>query len=288
MARADFEGSRESGQPVSLYLFRYGVGPTDYYAYTNAENDVAYDGITYLAVGSPDQLDDIESKQRQGQSEIKVRMPLSSEIVEVFRIYPPTQIVTVTIREGHIPNAADPGAWASGENFPVAWLGRVLEVEREDESAVISCDSSAASMRRPGLRHHFQHPCRFTVYKGRCGADETVHQTSTTVAAISSNRVTLNTPWVASGLSAIDYHRGRVEWDVPTGRAVRQIIRVENPNILVLTGPATDLAVSDTVDLFIGCTKGSVYCRDVHNAIQTYGGFLGIPKLNPTGKNNHT
>ena len=288
MARADFETSIESGQPVSLYLFRYGSGPTDHYAYTNAERDVAYDSVVYSSLNTPDQLDEIESKQRQSESEIKIRMPLNSEIVEVFKVYPPTQVVTVVIREGHIPNTDDPVEWAAGENFPVSWLGRVLEVERDDESAVLMCDSSAASMRRPGLRHHFQYPCRFTVYRGRCGADETVHQTTTTVAAVTGNRVELDTPWMASGRSAIDYHKGRVEWDGPTGRVVRQIMRVDATNTIVLTGPATDLAVTDSVDLFIGCTKGSVYCRDVHNTIQTYGGFLGIPKLNPTGKNNHT
>lgn len=288
MARADFETSVESGQPVSLYLFRYGTGPTDFYAYTNAEFDVTYNSVVYAAAYTPEQLDEVESKQKQGQSEVKIRMPLASEVVELFRIYPPTQIVTVVIREGHIPNASDPGSWATGENFPVSWLGRVLEVEREDEFAVIACDSSAASMRRPGLRHHYQYPCRFTVYQGRCGAVKTTHETTTTVAAVSGNRVTLDTPWIAGGRSEIDYHRGTVEWDGLSGRVIRHILRVEPTDILVLNGPATDLAVTDSVDLYIGCTKFATYCRDVHNTIVTFGGFPGIPYHNPTGKNNHT
>lgn len=287
MARTDFENSPESGQPVSLFLFKFGPGATDHYAYTNAEQDVVHDTITYSSIYTPDQLDDIESKQKQNESEMKIRMPLDSEISNLFISYPPTQIVTLVIREGHIPNTGDPGAWALGENFPVAWMGRVLEVEREDEYVTLVCDNTAASMRRPGLRSHFQYPCRHVLYRGRCGAVKASFTVVGVVSAVSLNRVTITEPWVQSGWVASDYARGRIEWTGTVAQHHRTILRVENGNELVLSGPATDLSVSDNVSLSLGCPKTLDACR-LRNAQQSFGGFIGIPSQNPTGINNHT
>lgn len=286
MAKNDFETSPESGQPVSLFLFRWGPGALDFYAYTDGDTAVTHDTITYepLAI---EQLDSVESRQDQEQDEIKLRVPLASEVPELFRIYPPTQVVTVTIREGHIPNVGDPGTWALGENFPVSWTGRVIEVTREDEAAQLVCEAGAATMLRPGLRRHYQFQCPYAVYQGRCGANKAAQEIVRTVASLSTATITLSAGWVPGGRTIQDYRKGLVEWDGSLGRHVRTILRVDG-NTLILNGPTTELAASDTIYLYIGCTKFLAYCRDVHNAAPTYGGFPGIPTINPIGKNTHT
>jgi len=291
MARNDFETSVESGQPVSLYLFRYGSGLTDFYAHTDGETQVSHDPGTGIVEYFPlavEQLDSIESKQKQDQNEIKLKIPLDHEIAELFRIYPPTQVVTVTIREGHIPNTDDPVDWAAGENFPVAWTGRVLEVSREDSHVVLVCEAASASMLRPGLKRNYQWSCPFAVYHGRCGATKATYETIPVVASVTGNKVVLETPWVLAGRVQSDYIKGLAEWNGATGRHVRSVLRVDGTDTLVLSGPASELAALDTIDLYIGCTKFVEYCRDTHDAIQTYGGQPGIPTFNPVGKNNHT
>ena len=286
MAKNDFETSRESGQPVTLFLFRWGPGAGDRYAYTDGDTPVEHDAITYepLAI---EQMSDIESRADQEQDEIKLKLPLSNEVPELFRVYPPTQVVTVVIREGHIPNPGDPGSWALGENFPVSWTGRVIEVSREDDAALLTCEAGVASMLRPGLRRHYQYQCPYAVYQGRCGASKATQENVKTATAVGPATITLTAPWLPVGRTAQDYRKGLVEWDGSLGRHVRTILRVEG-NVLILNGPTTELAPGATVYLYIGCTKFLAYCRDVHNAAPTYGGFPGIPTSNPVGKNTHT
>lgn len=302
MARQDYESSPESGQPVSLFLFRYGPDPADYYALTNAEDDITHDdGVTgpivYSALWTPQQQDNIVAAQVDGGAEIKILVPLvagkngaANPVTELFRIYPPTQVVTITIREGHQPNANDPAGWATGENFPVVWLGRVLEAEREDEHAVLSCDSSAITMTRPGLRRFQQVKCGHTLYRGRCGASKAAFESPGTAAAVNGNQVSLNTGWIFAGRQLSDYNRGFLEWDGAVGRVRRRIVRVGTTDTdpLILSGPASELLVSGAVDAYIGCPREFAFCRDVHGVPNDYGGFLGIPKTNPTGKNQHT
>ena len=291
MARNDFETSPESGQPVSLYLLRYGSGATDFYSHTDGETLVSHDPGTGSVDYTPlaiEQMNSIESKQKQGQNEIKLKIPLSHEIAELFRIYPPTQVVTVTIREGHVPNPGDPAGWADGDNFPVSWTGRVLEVFREDSHALLICEAASASMLRPGLKRNYQWSCPYPVYTGRCGAVKATFETIVTVASATGNKVVLQTPWVLASRVQSDYIKGLAEWDGPTGRHVRTILRVDGLDTLVLSGPASDLAALDNIDLYLGCTKFIEYCRDTHDAVVTYGGQPGIPTHNPVGKNNHT
>ena len=40
MAFEDFEESVEQGEPVQLFLFRYGSDPSEYYAYTDYTHDI--------------------------------------------------------------------------------------------------------------------------------------------------------------------------------------------------------------------------------------------------------
>lgn len=293
MARNDFEISPEGGQPVTLFFFRYGSDAGAYYAYTDAEAEITHGGVVYSPLKTPELLDDIETQQRFDSAEIKIRFPLECDVIDLFKIYPPTSVVTLTIREGHVPNASDPSEWALDENFPVAWLGRVLEAEREDEYAEIVCDNSAASMLRPGLRGHYQYQCRHKVYRGRCGALKSRYETPAVVQSVSANRVVLLNGWWGQALPVnnrprIDYHKGQAEWDGPTGRVIRTILRVEGNTDIVLSGPTTDLTAGDTMYLYIGCTKLLDFCRDVHQAAPTYGGWIGVPKNHIIGKNNHT
>jgi hypothetical protein len=303
MAFNDYETSRNRGKPVMLYYFVYGVEPDGttpiYLAYTDGESQVAHGGITYepLAVKSTR----IESSGKMDTNEVRLTVPRNCGIAELFRIYPPGRVVSVTIRQGHLANDDDPGAYALGENFPVVWLGRVLESSRDGAEATLTCEAASVSMKRSGLRRHYQWPCPLVLYGARCQANKVTATTTATVATITGNRLTLNEPWqkqvpedpeadpiVLVDIGASNYVGGLVEWQGEDGPEQRAILRVTSAGEIVLNGPAFDLDVADEVDVILGCPHTLSGCETLHDNVVNYGGQPFIPTYNPVGKNNHT
>lgn len=308
MALNDYETSRDRGQPVLIYEFVYGVeidGITPIaLRYTDGETDVVYDSQTYTPL--PIKTGKIESSGKMETPEVSIDVPRDSQLAELFRIYPPSRVVTVVIRQGHIPNADDPPAWATGDNFPIVWLGRVLESSRDGPDARLTCEATSASMKRSGLRRHYQWPCPLVLYGPRCAADRLAASTTSTVATISGNRLTLNTPWqkqvedpppdplpdpytpTFSDIGGANYTGGLVEWTGSEGPEQRAIMRVTDLDEIILNGPAFDLDVGDTVTVLLGCPHTLQGCEALHNNVVNYGGHPYIPTHNPLGKNNHT
>lgn len=300
MAMNDYEVSKSRGQPVELYLFRYGSEVDDFFAYTDGERDVLHGGITYTPL--PVDRGKIESKGKLDANEVQITVPRPSDVADLFRIYPPARIVTVTIRQGHIPNGDDPASYALGENFPVAWLGRVLEASREEAECVLTCESASASMKRPGLRRHYQWPCSLVLYGPRCRADKVAATVTCTVATVGGNRLTLDAPFLPQVpvdpadplLGTQDAHTvaayvgGIIQWAGPTGTEYQSILRTEGTAGLVLTGPTRGLLIGATVALSLGCPHTLAGCEALHNNVVNYGGHPFIPTFNPLGKNNHT
>jgi hypothetical protein len=306
MAFNNYETSRERGQPVELYKFVYGTQADEvtplFHAYTDGESPVTHDGIVYEPLPGLIRTD-LKVKGKIAASEIRVTVPLTSLISDLFRIYPPSFVVTLTLRQGHIPDARTPTEWALGENFPVAWLGRVLEGNREGAETVLTCEAASVSMKRPGLRRNYQWPCPLALYGSRCQADKANATTEVIAVTTSGNRVTVQDlliPQVDAdpdndpGGVQVDayapgaYVGGLVEWIGDLGRERRSILRVENDLTLVLTGPTRDLNPTDVLFVSLGCPHTLEGCGKLHNNVVNYGGQPFIPTFNPINKNNHT
>ena len=196
MALNDYETSRDRGQPVELYKFVYGEAEGRVYRYTNADQQMTVDGEVYKAL--PLQRDKIKTKGRGEGVEITVEVPLSSEISELFRIFPPGFVVALTIRQGHIPNSTDTEGYTDGGMFPVIWAGRVLESRRGDNTTTLNCKSSEAGMKHVGLRRHYQWGCPLVLYGPRCNANKSAATTTVAVEAVSGNSVSLPGGWHGS------------------------------------------------------------------------------------------
>ncbi len=283
MALNNYETSQERGQPVELYRFVYGTNTGREYAYTNAEQNILHGGVTYLAL--PLTRDKIKTKGRADGKEITVEVPMTSGVSELFRIFPPGRVVTLTIRQGHVASPDDPTGFDEGENFPVIWTGRVLESRRNDNTTSLTCESSESGMKRVGLRRHYQWPCPLVLYSARCAADKDAAKTTTTATTISGNTLTLPAAWYGAN-TATDFLGGLVEWDSEDGRETRTIIRAGETTITLNATP-TGLGDGDGIDLFLGCPHTLTGCTELHNNTVNYGGQPFIPLVNPVGKNNH-
>lgn len=282
MTFSAIDESRAQGQPLELYYFRYGSDAAAFLAYNNGEKDFDYGGDTYVPL--PIQRGQVVSAGTLDKSQMKIAVPMSSQIAELFRTYPPGQTVTLTIRGGHIN---DPDA-----EFPVVWVGRVLSAARatgfgDDQRKVeLACEPSSTSMRRSGLRRHYQLTCPHVLYGEKCQADKEAATFEGTISALTYNTLTLTAGW--NGPWGVKkFVGGLVEWDGPAVRERRSIMRVTG-DVLTLAGPTTGLAITGTVDVVLGCNHqagASGDCAAVHNNILNFGGFPYIPQTNPIHTN---
>ena len=292
MAFEAIEISRRRGEPVTLFRFVYGGEEGDSpaplsFAYTDAERQVVHDGVTYEP--TPMMRDSINASGTLDRSTLSIRMPRDIALAEEFRVWPPTQVMTLIIRQGHLSDSDSP------PEFLVCWSGRVLSVGREGDECVITGEPVSSSLRRPGLRRHYQLGCPHALYSqgtGMCNASEAAATVSATVASLSGTSVTLNSGWNGA-FTASKFTEGMVKWTNADGQVeVRKILSVSG-NTLALGGLLRDLDASDTVSVILGCNHQMSDCLSLHvNAdgvtpnIQNYGGCEWIPVKNPIGFRN--
>lgn len=289
MSFADFEESRAAGNPVQCYLFRYGAEEGEYFAYTAATEVVAIDhgaplgSIDYYPV--PVQRETINSDGTLDKQALKLNLDVGAGLAEIFRIYPPSDVITLTIFEGHLD---DP----DGE-FLAVWGGRIVSASREHGELVLSGEPVSTQLRRPGLRRHYQYGCTHLLYAGQsgkvgCHASKAAGTVTSTVAALSGTTVTLDSGWEGSKPPA-KFQRGMVEW-TPAGASVqrRTILRVTG-DVLTLAGLATNLDVGDSIDVVLGCNHKAFApdgdCEALHDVVPDYGGQPWIPIKNVIGVN---
>ena len=273
MTFGSIESSRTKGRPVNLFSIRYGEGPNSYFAYTDAVNNVTHDGIVYQSVAV--QRGAIVVKGNMDKAALEVRMDMSLPVAELFRVYPPANVVNLTILQGHLSDTS--------AEFLVIWSGRVTSSKREAPEVILTCEPIRTSMKRIGLRRNYQYSCPHVLYGPWCRANKAAATRIGTVATIIGNRVTMQPGW-ADGASD-RYLGGMVEWQNAMGDTeVRSIIRVIG-DVLTLSGVPRDMLVGGTVDVVRGCSRGMAGCNS-HNNIQNFGGCPFIPTKNPVGTTN--
>src|ERR1019366_7581391 len=122
------EGSRSQGAPIALFLFVFGDGPGDRYAYTSSEDPVTYSGITYAPV--PVTNETLTTSGTLDNASLDVRLPKDLEIARLYDGYPPSRHITLRIFLGHVGDS----------EFIVNFSGRVLSYKVEDEEGVFTCE----------------------------------------------------------------------------------------------------------------------------------------------------
>lgn len=290
MTYPNFEGSAASGGPVMLFRFVYGSEAGEFLAYTShtAELTVDHGG----SVGSVDyqpipiSRSNIVSNGTLDKSAIRISLDVGTDLAELFRVYPPSSVVTLTIYEGHID---DPD-----EEFIVVWAGRIISASRNGSELQISGEPISTQMRRTGLRRHYQYGCPLVLYGeelglGGCAASKAAATVASTVSAIDGTVITLAPGWEGA-FAPEKFVRGQLEW-TPTGetRRVRTILRVDGDDI-TLSGIPSDLAVSDAVAVVLGCNHRAFAadggdCEGLHDVLPSYGGQPWIPLKNVINTN---
>jgi hypothetical protein len=275
------EESREAGNPVQLFKFIYGTEVGQHYAYTDHTEELIVDGITYSPV--PIQRSGIESNGTLDKSAIRINADIGTELAEIFRVYPPAYVVTLVIAQGHVGDV--------DEEFVVIWAGRVIAANRNKSELVLSAEPVSTSLRRPGLRRHYQYGCPHQLYGPKCQANKAAATVSSTVDSIAGATVTLDAGWEGA-FSPAKFLGGMLEWTTDEGSIDRRTILRVSGDTLSLSGIPQGLAATDAVDVVLGCNHKAYAedggdCQPLHDNIVNYGGFRWIPTKNPIGTFNN-
>jgi len=272
------EKSRSKGAPIDLYLFRYGDGALDYYAFTNAEKTVTFNNVDYRPMTIT--RDSITTSGSLDNTDLPIRVPYNNEVAELFRVYPPGKPVNCIVYTGH----------AGDNEFIAIWNGRILGVKWEGYEAVLSGEMITSQRRRPGLRRNYQYACPHVLYGtgvGKCNANKGAATIKRTVVDYDGNTLQLIYGWYQSELK----HRfvnGVVEWiNVSGQRESRTILRIQGEQHLVLSGPMKDVIPGTEVSVVLGCDHSEEFCETVHDNIVNFGGCPWIPTMNPLGQVNN-
>lgn len=278
MSFPEYEESIFHGEPIDLFLFTYGTGVTEYCAYVDCEVPVVHEGKTYVPF--PVQRDAINASGSLDKSGLSLKIDGTSDVAELFRVYPPSQTVSLVIKQGHY---GDPDA-----DFRVIWTGKVMSCGWDDNIATLTCEPVSTSMLRTGLRRHYQYGCPHALYmgteQGGCRADKAAATQITTVAGVTGSLLSLPSGWNGTR-DKQKFLNGLVEWTNPAGSVVRRAILKVNSatNVVTMGGPIPQMPSGATVAVVLGCNHQMTDCADLHNNINDFGGQPWIPTKNPYG-----
>lgn len=260
------ETSRSLGQPDTLILFMSGAAV---FAYTDAEDSITYLSNVYQPI--PLDRDSVTSSGTLDKTSIDIKLPKDTGIAELFRVYPPSEVVSVAIFQGH----------AGDTDFKAVWSGRVLSSSRKGSVASLTCEPISTSMKRPGLRRRYQRSCMHALYGDRCRLTRSSFSVNTTIAALTGASLTLPGGWNGA-FGATRFQGGIFQW----ASEVRTILRViEGSNTIIVSGAIEDLTTGQPVVLSLGCEHTRDNCNAFGN-ILNYGGQPWIPTKNPIGTTN--
>lgn len=271
------EESRAKAAPIQLMLVRYGADEGAFYAFTTAANAIEFDGITYspMAFAVPE----ITASGNLDKASLDIKIPTNSPITDLFQ-FPPSYTIALTLRQGHVEDS----------EFPVTWLGRILDCIHEGGESTINCEPVSTSLRRVGLRRPYGYGCPHALYGPKCKASLSAATISVTPEAIGETSIDLPAAWTTSDLVP-KYLGGLARWQGSGGMESRSILRIESGVRLILSGPTRGLTGGEVVQVSFGCSHkaelvgGTLVsdCQDLHGNIQNYGGQLFIPLANPIG-----
>lgn len=292
MSFDQYESSRYAGAPVALYLIQGSqnseengqIGP---YGFNNGERpiirQIGEDGNGYpiLLTFNPWPIKHTEpaSDGTLDKSDITLTMSLGTEMDQLFLAYPPSQVVNLTVFEGHIRDEVTP------ENYPAVWLGRILGGAYKGNELELSCQPVSTSMKRPGLRRNYQIGCPHVLFGSQCRASKSAATAARSVASTYRNQVTLD---VDLGANSDRYVGGLLEWHhAETGvREIRTISGVDaTGTVLTIRGVLRGLPDDTAVSVVRGCNRQMSGCNQ-HSNILNYGGQPFIPLENPLSQKN--
>lgn len=266
MTYGAYEESPDQGSPIELYVFR--VGLQTFY-FTSANTDKTVDFQAYEA--EPIKRSRIDLTSEINKQNLTVEVVRSNVIAQFFRFAPPDDVVSLTLLRMH---EQDPD-----QETVVAWMGRVLSARWKDLTAELYCEPVSTSLRRSGLRRHYQRNCPHELYGNQCKANRTNFRYQGNVSSVIGLDIIV--PGV-SGQANGYYSGGYVQWVDSTGIVNSRTIDAHVGDTLTLLISSFGLTETQDVEVYAGCPHTLAACDSIFNNSDNYGGTtLYQPPENP-------
>ena len=256
------------GSPVELYTVAYGFNR---WYYTSGDEDVYVDPVTYRAV--PIERSALEVSTDQTTADFTVTVPLDAEFLDLFRISPPSGVVTILCERFH---RTDTGAERS-----IVFKGAIANVAWKSDSAELTCETSSQTIKHMGLRRHYQYGCPHMLYDAKCGVNRADYQVDGLASNVTGLQVDVTAAtnyedeWFAGGY--IEYTHD----SLGTVERIAIAASIQSTGRITLFTYPVGLANGAEVKLFAGCDRTFGTCITKFANWEAYGGQPFTPTKNP-------
>lgn len=252
---------------IEIYEFKRGPAT---FCYTSADRTIVESGQTFDPYAI--KRDRIFQSEEQGKAGLQITAPLSLPVLGLWRPFPPSERVAFRLRRIRKSDGV----------VTSAWMGVVSDVEEDQHTATIRCQSHLASLATNGLRRCWQIGCPHVLYgigPGLCNVNQDDFRLDTSLTGIQG--VTLESPDFADFIEGY-FNGGFIRWTDGTQVEHRFITSHVEEHITVMT-PSL-LVPGTTIAAFPGCGHDLVSCHEKFGNALNYGGQHTIPVVNPFGQ----
>lgn len=275
------ENAIDVGSPIFLYEAVYDTSPGSAYRYTSTPLQTIANGKNW----SPVQIkhSEIVSNGTLDNQTLKVTCRKDIELADLFRLAPPSIVVTLNIYRGYLGQQA----------FILEWTGRIssMSISPGDGEAEFACEPLSTSLRNTGLRRKYQLGCPFVLYGSSCKVSQLAHtETGKLAAIVNSRTVDVQLTGAQLGVTAANLTAGVFKITKNNGLVDRRSIisavdlggrKFRITMMSYIAGIETGLNVS----LSKGCPHTFASCRDIFGNVANFGGCSNIPTSNPFTSN---
>lgn len=257
------ENSVHSGNPVELYEFNRG---TSFWRHVTHRKEKVYNLATY----TPEAIRRTEIRQGQeiNKQPVKIAMRYNHAVPTMFMVQPPGIVVTVTISRYHDDD---------GE-VKTIFKGRITRVIFKGMIAELECESVFSSLKRSGLRRHYQTLCPHVLYGSACGLNREAYKVTGTASAIAGTAITVA---AASGYADGYFKGGYLQHNAAVLEYDARIIMSHTGDQIVVASPLLNMPVGADVWLFPGCNHTIGECDTKFGNSENHGGYPFRPDKNP-------
>lgn len=274
------EKSEYEGEPYELYRAAYGVVDADIARWTTAPFEIFRNGEKYVPMTSD--RDPVIASPSIDEATLNIEVPINSQIAAQYKLYPPAQPIQLNIWRGHVGEPAD--------SEILVWTGRILWCSFDDPQgiATLECEPISLSMKRLGLRRHYQYMCSHVLYESNsCRADrfDPGNRFNSFVRAVSGNTVVIES--ITQDPANPRLVSGYLDWFVNDLLYSRTILAASidgTATTLTLIGPTRGLKVGQDIEIVRGCNHTFSECRNQFQNTVNFGGMPWIPAENPGNK----
>lgn len=255
------ELSVQDGAPAELLTFTYG---TVTYRHINAPASRIIGGELYTSESFS--IPNVASSAERARNSIDISVRRDHPIALLFRVTPPTQVITVTYGKVHNTDLT--------EEVLTPFVGRVLNCDWAGIVGNLNCEPISQSQKRNGNCRKYGRTCTAALYS--CGVQLADFESATTVSSVSG--LVLN---VAAVNPAYTYRGGFVTWTDDDGNDQYRYIDGQTTTALTLTIPFQGIAATDAVRIAPGCDRSLATCNAVFGNGLNYPAFPLLPTKNP-------